>query len=513
MRTVIDKLSGGFVPDQVDYNLPDGIFSDGRNVRFRDDSAEKTKGNEEVFGSLSSSVIWAKPIGDGVTSYWAYGNESVVYATDGTTHTQISTTSYNCPPNIGYTGGQFHGYLILNDTNDVPQRWQPGLGGPNLIRSLENWPAATFCRVIRPFGDFIVAMRVTQDGVYNPRLLRWSDIAQFGALPGSWDYTDPTNSAGIAELGQTEDEIVDCLPMRDTNVVYKQFSTYLMQPIGGLDVFSFRQLFDQAGMLTENCASAFGASHFVLTDSDIIVHDGSAAQSVADKRVRRWLFNRINSERFQRSFVVSNHREREMWICFPESGHDWPNLALAWSWADNTFHVRELGFDIAHGEEGIVIGSELTFDGQVGSFDDQSGTFDEATFTPFARRLVLWRGTARQALQAETGETFNGTTMTAYIERANIGLTRDVGSIKRIRRIFPKIIGTAGDTFRVYVGARTVIDGATTYSGPFNFTIGSSYKIDCRVSARWLSLKFETAITNSWRLAGFDVEFDPNGLR
>lgn len=511
MKTVLDKLSGGFVPDQVNYNLPDGLFSDCRNVRFRDDSAEKTKGTQAVFGSLSTSVIWAYPIGDGITSYWAYGSEAIVYATDGTTHANISSASYNCPTNIGYTGGAFNGYLILNDTNDVPQRWQPGLS--NIIVPLDNWPSSTFCQVIRPFGQFLVAMRVTQSGTYNPRLLRWSDAASFGALPGSWDYTDPTNQAGITELGETEDEIVDCLPMRDTNVVYKQFSTYLMQPIGGLDVFQFRQVFREAGMLTENCARAFGASHFVLTDADIVVHDGSAMQSVADKRTRRWLFNAIDPDVFERSFVVSNHREREMWICFPESGNTWPNLALCWSWADNSFHVRELGSLIAAAEEGIVIGSELTFDGLTGTFDQQVGTFDEYTFTPFSRRLVLWRGTVRQALQAETGETFNGTAMTAYVERANIGLTRDVGSIKRIRRIFPKVIGTAGDTFRVYVGARTVIDGSVTYSGPFNFTIGSDYKIDCRVSARWLSLKFETVVTNTWRLAGFDVEFDPDGLR
>jgi hypothetical protein len=511
MKAVIDKLSGGIVPDQVNYNLPDGLFSDGRNVRFRDDSAEKTKGNEAVFGSLSSTAIWALPIGDGVTSYWAYGNEAILYATDGTTHSQISTASYNCPINIGYTGGQFHGYLILNDTNAVPQRWSPGLS--NKVRDLDNWPASTFCRVIRPFGDFLIALRVTQSSVYNPRLLRWSDAAAFGALPTSWDYTDPTNQAGITELGETEDEIVDCLPMRGNNIIYKGFSTYLMQPVGGLDVFSFRQLFNEAGLLTEDCVQAFGATHFVLTDADIIVHDGSIATSVADKKIRRWLFNNISPTRFQRSFVVPNHREREMWICFPETGNDFPNLALVWSWADNTFHVRELGFGVASGHEGIVIGSELTFDGIVGTFDDQEGTFDEATFTPFSKRLVLWRGTAKQALQADTGETFNGTTMTAYVERANIGLTRDVGSIKRIRRVFPKIIGTSGDTFRVYVGARTVIDGAVTYSGPFSFTIGSDYKIDCRVSARWLSLKFETVVTNTWRLAGFDVEFDPDGMR
>lgn len=511
MKAVIDKLSGGLAPDQVNYNLPDGIFSDARNVRFRDDSAEKCKGNSAVFGSLSATAIWANSISDGVTPYWIYGNESILYATDGTTHAQVSTTSYNAPINIGYTGGGFNGYQILNDTNTVPQRWAAGLA--NKVRDLDNWPSSTFCRVIRPFGAFLVAMRVTQNGVYNPRLLRWSDAAPFGALPGSWDYTDPTTQAGITELGHTEDEIVDGLPLRDSFVVYKGSSTFLMQPVGGLDVFAFREVFTESGLLSENCVAAFNSNHFVLSDHDVSVHDGSSMESVADKRIRRFIFNNINSNRFDRTFVVLNRRERQIKVCFPESGNDFPNLAAVWSIADNAWHIEELGFGIAYAAEGIVVGSELTFDGQSGSFDDQDGTFDELEFTPFARRLVLWRGTAKQALQSDTGETFNGTAMNCYVERANMGLTRDVGTIKRIMRVFPKIVGTAGDTLNIFVGARSVIDGAVTYSGPFAFTIGSSYKIDCRVSARWISLRLETSIDNSWRLAGFDVEFENDGLR
>lgn len=510
-RAVIDRLPGGLAPDQVDYNLADGVFSNSLNVRYRDDSAEKCKGNQAVFGSLSSTAIWANPIGDGVTSYWAYGNESVLYATDGTTHAQISTTSYNAPQNLGYTGGEFHGYLILNDTNIVPQRWAPGLS--NKVRDLDNWPSNTYCKVIRPFGSFLVAMRVTQDGVYNPRLLRWSDTAPFGALPPSWDYTDPTNQSGITELGHTEDYIVDGKALRDSFIVYKQASTFLMTPVGGLDVFAFRELFTESGMLTENCVAAFAQNHFVLSDHDVVVHDGSSMQSIADKRIRRAIFNSINSSRFERCFVVANRRERQIYVCIPESGNDFPNLAWVWSIPDNTWHKQELGGNIAHGDEGIVIGAELTIDGLSGSIDDLGGTIDEYSFTPFARRLVMFSGLLKKAVQQDTGETLDGTAMSCTIERSNIGLTRDVGSIKTVKRVFPKVLGTAGDAFRVYVGARSAIDSAVSYQGPFSFTIGSDYKIDCRVSGRWISLRFETSVENSWRLSGFDVEFDSSGRR
>lgn len=511
MRASIDSVTQGFAPDPVDLQLPDGFFTDSRNFRYRDAAVEKCKGQAAVFGSLSVTPMWAASIGDGTTSYWIYGNEAVLYATDGTTHTNVSSASYNAGPDIGYTGGQFHGYQILNDGVLAPQSWQAGLS--NKVQSLVNWPASTTCKVVRPFRDQLIALRLTESSVYNPRVIRWSDIAGVGALPGSWDYTDPTNFAGRAELGETQDYIVDCLALRNVNIVYKQFSTYLMQPIQSLDSFEFQQLFSQSGLLAENCAAAFGAQHFVVTPDDIILHDGSNIQSLADKRTKRWFFGALNASRYQRTFVVPDFHNQTMWICFCETGNDFPNLALCWDWANNAWFPRELGVNMSHGATGIVIGSELTFDGQSGSFDSLTTTFDESTFTPFSNRLVLFNGAAPAAYQAESGETFNGTTMNCYATRSNIGLTRDLNSIKRIKRVFPKVIGTAGDTFSVTVGSKSTPDSTTTFSGPFNLTVGTDYKIDCRVSGRWITLKFSYSGTNTIRFAGFDIEFDNDGRR
>ncbi len=511
VRRSIDDITEGLAPDTVDLQLPDGFFSDSRNVRYRNGAVEKCKGQATIFGSLSATPMWAAAIGDGTTSYWIYGNESVLYATDGTTHANVSSISYQAAPDLGYTGGQFHGYQILNDAVNPPQTWQPSLS--NAIQPLVNWPASTTCKVIRSFQDQLIALRLTENNVYNPRAIRWSDYAGVGALPGSWDYTDPTNFAGRTELGETEDYLIDCLALRDVNIVYKQYSTYLMQPIQTDAAFAFRQIFSQSGLLSQNCVKAFRGQHFVVAVDDILLHDGANIQSVADKRVKKYFFNALNANRYQRTFVAPDFLNQTMWVCFCEAGNDFPNLALCWDWANDKWFVRELGANMANGSTGIVIGTELTFDSQVGTFDQQTAVFDEETFTPFSNRLVLFDAGHAAAYQAESGETFNGTAMTCYATRSNIGLTRDVGSIKRIQRIYPKILGTAGDTFAVYVGSKATPDGATTFSGPFNFTIGTNYKIDCRVSGRWITLKFQYGGTNTFRLAGFDIEFIPDGWR
>lgn len=516
MKAVIDDLTGGVIPDQPDYSLPDGLWTDSRNVRFRDGAVEKCGGTVAVLGSLSATAVWAESLQEvsAGTDYWIYGSLTTLYGTDGDTHANVSSVSYSADADLGWSGGAFHGYVVANEGTLAPQTWQPGLS--NKFQPLANWPASTLCKVLRPYGDFLVALRVTESSVYNPRLIRWSDAAGVGALPGSWDYTDPTNQSGRTELGQTDDQVVDCLPLRDVNVVYKQQSTWLMQYIGLPDVFQFRQAYSQAGMLTENCAKAFGSNHFVVTDSDIVVHNGAEMNSIADKRVRRWLFANLNADRYMRSFVALDQQNRECWFCFPESGHDWPNLALCWNWTSNSFYIRELGGDMTFAASGPI-----PIDSDSPLWADASDTWDTTTLgtwgpwqaAPWSGRLLFLDSDRQVAYQADTTETFNGNLMTSYAVRSNIGLTRDVGTIKRVRRIFPKVLGTSGDTIAIRIGVRDTIDGPLSVRGPFNFTIGEDYKIDCRLSGRFIYLWFQHASANRWRMIGFDVEFDGDGRR
>jgi hypothetical protein len=367
--------------------------------------------------------------------------------------------------------------------------------------------------VLRPFKDFLFALRITDTGTYYPRVLRWSDRAGQSALPLSWDYSDPTNQAGINELGQTGDLLVDAVPLRDSLIIYKEFHTWIANYIGGQDIFDFQQVFSQIGMLTENCAITFGSSQLVLTDNDLVLHNGNDAKSIADRRTRRSLFNRINSNRFKRSFMVADHRNREALICFPESGYDWPTLALVWNWAEDTFDYRELGGPKTYATGGIIPGSAVSFDTDSGTFDDATGTFDEETYNPFLTRVLMLDSMAKKAYQNDTGEDFNGVPMSVYAERTGMGIVKDLTMLKRIKRIFPKVTGTAGDTLRFYVGARSGIGASTSWSGPYTFTIGSDYKIDLRVSARILDLRVEYSGSNTFRLFGMSIEHESDGTR
>ncbi|MFY4731346.1 hypothetical protein, partial [Nitrospira sp. BLG_2] len=281
-RAAIKNLATGFAPDIPNLDLPPGAWTDSRNVQYRDGAVEKCPGYAQALGSLSATSIFTAPISDGVNYFWVYGSETVMYATDGTTHANITgTITLAATADLGYTGGPFNGYMIVNDGVGIPQSWAPSLS--NDLVSLTAWPSVNVtARVIRPWKSFLIALRVTDTGSYNSRLMRWSDAAQQGSLPLSWDYADPTNQSGIVEFGQTEDQLIDCMPLRDSLIIYKENHTWQADYVGGFDIFSFRQILSEVGAMTENCIASIGTSHLVLGTEDVIVHDGNSTRSLLD---------------------------------------------------------------------------------------------------------------------------------------------------------------------------------------------------------------------------------------
>jgi hypothetical protein len=510
-RLKVDNLASGFVPDQPGHDLAPGAWTDSRNVRYRDGAVEKAPGYAQVLPDLSATAIWAMSLSDQESSYWVYGSNTVMYATDGTTTADITgTITLSATDDLGFTGGAFHGFMVVSDGTQIPQTWEPGLAN-NLI-SLTAWPSIV-CEVIRPWRDFLVALRIRESGTLNPRLMRWSDAAAKGALPGSWDFADPTNQAGVKEFGETQDGLIDCAGLRDSLIVYKTNATWVADYVGGADILGFRQLFSQSGLLTQDCIGALPGGHVVLTGDDLIFHDGNNARSLLDKRARRWFFNRVDLTNYKRSFVMMDHRNRECYVCVPEQGLDRASLALVWNWAEDTLHPYDLGGGKTWGTFGTVTGSTTTFDADTDGFDLATDTFDVELRSPWKQVGQLFSATAKKAYQLDAAETQAGSPMSVYAERTAHPLSEDIGSVKRIWRIYPRVSGTAGDVLSFWISARESFSHDISYQGPFTFTIGTSQWIDLRLDGRVIDVRVEYSGSNSFRLSGYDLDVEDAGSR
>ncbi len=511
MRQPFDNMVAVNV-DQPPWELPPNVWSDSRNVRLRDGATERFTGQAQVFGSALGSPLRLLPITDGTNFFWVYASTANIYATDGVSHGDITPAAITpITDNIpGWTGGAFQGFMVVSNGTDDPYTWDPAL--LNQCIPLVNWPADLQCQVIRPYRNYLFALRCTENGIYNPRLLRWGSSANPASLPDSWDHTDPTVDTGRVEFGQTGDQIIDLIPMRDIGVLYKENYTWSVQFRGGIDnPFQFRQIFSQVGMLSEWCAAQWEGKHIVLSTNDLVIHDLNQAESLIDKQYRRWLFNQIDGNNYRQSFVVPNYKEREIWTCIPEAGNDFANLALVWNYNDGGVYVRELGKAMPHINWGVVTGGTAgdTFATLSGTFEDQVGAFDEQQFNPALSSLLMSDNS--NLLQADTGGEYDGQMISAFWERRSLPLDKDVLRYAMVKRVFPKVIGTPGETITIYIGTRNNIEDEVNFSTPRTYTIGTDAFVNFLEMGRIIDIRFEYDGTSPLRLHGFDVEWDSHG--
>ena len=517
MRLDFDDLAGGIVKDQNPHELPAGVWSNGENVRFIDGAAQKIRGQTPVFGTLSGAPYWLLPVQTATTVYWIYAGLTAVYATDGGSHADISGKTYSANASRLWNGGVLGGIPIINDGANAPQQWNPGLA--NNLSDLSNWPIGMSCRVLRFFKNFGIALWVDEGSGANPRLIRWSDPADPGAVPASRDYTDATNRAGRTELAETTDRLVDLVPVRDTGVIYKENSVWGMQFIGGNSVFRFFRIFESFGALAQRAIAAFYGKHIVLTDGDLVVHDTQNAQSIINHRMRRWLTNAIDTDNYTRSFIATNHDQKEHWICFPETGAEYSTKALIWKWDDNRFTIRDLP-NVPHMGWGIVDPSATTdtFDAASGTFDTETDPFDQSQYNPSQRRLLMADYANSKLIYADDTYQFDGNNYLSALERLAWPLGRqgsdgqiqqDTDKLKYVKRLFPELEGGPVD---FYVGVQDYIDAPVKWNGPYTFSPGD-YKIDMRVTGRLIGIRIEDSADKPWRLKSLGIEYDFAGRR
>lgn len=520
-KTFANLADIGIVKDVDERELPPSAWTDGRNVRFINNAVEKFTGHGVAYGTPSAAPYYATPVVKGANYFWVYASLAGLYSTDGTTHYDITTLSatYAATADINWTSAHLGGgVLVMNNGIDAPQSWT-GTSISDRFTALANWPAGMIARRVRPFKQFLFAADIDEGlgSGRNNTLLRWSHPATPGAVPTSWDHTDPTKDAGRVEISQTADGIVDMLTLRDTLFIYKANSTWSAQFIGGRNKFSFRSVFSQFGLLSARCAKDFFGRHVVLTSEDVIIHDGQNVEQVLHKRLRNWLTQTIDGTYYPRSFVTVNHNKNEIWICFPESGATFPNLAIIWNWKDGGASIRELPTGTTHIAYGLVdLGSSEQIDLQSGTIDSWSGAIDQENYSGAAQYLLMADGSRTLFYRGDNTEQFNAVNMTAYVSRETlplIGNNDDINVYKTIHEIYPVIEGTNGGVVNIYVGRRNFLGDVVSWDGPFAYTIGTTVKVNCRAHGRIINIKFESTTNITWALQRYTVRYTVNGTR
>lgn len=492
----------GLVADQAAHEAPDGAWSLISNMRFVDGYAERCKGHLAVLTTPSAAPYHVVRYQVGSTVFWVHATLTGAFADDATTKTDISGTAFTGDADDTFTSCVLGGVLCLNNGKDVPVFWG-GDTGSNYA-TLTGWDSSWRCKSLRSFKYYLLALNVTKTATNYGSMVKWSHAAPAGSIPSSWDETDATLDAGEIDLAETSDTIIDGLPMGDTFVVYKDHSTYGLQYIGGNDIFRQFRLPGDHGMMARNCVVQTPMGHVVLTLSDMVIHNGTGPTSVLDGRARRWMFNRIDTANYRRSFLVHNPALKEVWACYPTVGESACTEAAIWNYKNNTVGVRALP-NVTHGTFGPIISSATDiWDGDTETWDEDETPWSQSPVSEADNRLIMSSTAPEMYLMDQTGQ-FDGTSYTASLERTGLALG-DQSTVKLVRRVIPRIDAAAGTVLSIQVGGAMDAETAPSYSAAVSYTVGSSYKADTFASGRFIALRISSAGYASWRLKSLDLD-------
>lgn len=510
----------GIVTDVPASLLPPEAWSDGRNVRFVDGNAQSGQDARQIAEAPADfEPRWLLPARTDTDLFQMVAGNAAVYAFGANQFSDITRTSgaYTAGYADRWNGGVLNTIPVLNNGKDVPQIWLPIGTGTKLV-DLPNWPANTTAKVLRPFGNYLVAFDITESSAHYPYLFMWSNAAEPGAVPDSWDESDKTKLAGRnSALAATQGPIVDALPMGNALAIYKTDANWLLVPNQNLLVFDPQRTPVNGGLLAQDCAQPLpGGTHFVVGMEDIYLFDGQTAQSLVDSRTKRFIYGDISTSHYAQSFVVRHPTARQMWFVYAARSAAKPNRAAVWSWVENVWSFYDLdAVNYAFGGLFNPFAPALTWDTMPGSWNEQPYVWDTNGPVDFFRAVVAARPADVAAMDAVPS-----TELECFLERRDICYERqtrdgqfrtDPTSYKLLREAWFTFEGAVGTPITIQFGLQDQTNGEIEWLPEQTFLVGQNAPLGVFAQSRLFTLRLSAPSDPTWKLTGYALDIEPLG--
>jgi hypothetical protein len=537
----ISKLRGlgqfGINTDVRPFDLPPQAFSLGVNVRFNDGCVSRAPVFRKagLLASTTPRALVAYEASGTSNLYVSYRNGTIVKWTP-TSETDVSLSGYT-PANadVPITNAILSGVLYQNRSDRVPWALLPTA---SRFVALANWDSTWRCSVLRPFNSSLVALNVTKGATNYPNMVKTSDFALAGAVPPSWDATITTNNAYENILAEMTGAIVDGAQLGSSAFyVYSNTETWEMLPTLDQQVYTARRKFKDAGAINANCVVEADGKHFVFGTNDIWKHDGTGKASIANGRVRKFIFRSLNAAKAGQCFVAHNPNLKELHFCFVSGDRlvafngvsdDGCNRSAVYNYAEDKWTFDDLPRVFA-AEVSPLSTTSLTWANVTATWDTIGGTWQGLGDT-FTKGLFFVGGSATGLTASvyandlySEGSLFNFTVDStanppAYLERDGIDLdelNEELRGYKCLRSIYPEaLLDPSGATLDFAFGSQ---DGFS--QSPPIYTDWQDYdgvvnmKCDFMSAGRYLALKMRYNDYKTFALSGLDFDMVRTGDR
>lgn len=535
----------GIITDQDPYALPVGTWSNGVNVRFRNNKITPAP----VFRTVKSPLAEANPrysftAGIGATNnemfigyysgnvyYYSNGNETL-YSPAGyvPSYVESNWTSYTIG-NVVYlnradrtpwyllpTGS---GFEDLSATGSAPHRWDP------------TWR----CRIIAQCGGAIVALNVSKGAASYPTMVKTSSIVEADSIPASWDHTDPATLATENILQAMDGQIMDACQLGTDLIIYGQREAWRMHADGSQFVYSYTKLSYAKGSINSNCAIELDGKNYVFGIDDIWVHDGISEESLCDTETRDHIFSSLNQSQANRCWVQYNPRLNEIYFGYVSGDQNVHfggvvgcNRQAVYNMTTETWTFDDLP-SVFNTDNGPV-SNILTYATVTTSYDTMGGTYQDQE--DGGKRIVVAIGDTNST-HGLTGSLYAfdlegpgsvapypvDENATAPVQFERVGLDLDeldhnLRDYKLLSSVYPqaRVDTSGGHYLMVSVGASDNPNDLNPVWGPYQPYDGiTKYKLDVNKAGRWLAIRVLWDDWHSFTLTGFDLDIKTTGRR
>lgn len=512
-----DFSKGGLNTDMPPHDLPNSNITDGINFRCENNSIINFGGHLDYASTSNNNTKYITHVrNEGVSYFIGCGQKLIAY--DGEQQGIIGDFNVLYPEQ--WSSAIMGSIVVFNHPEVGPYYWVPNsvktevIPLPWDVATGDTWQdKAQSASIIRAHKSIMIAMDLDSSSGHLPHGVRWSDPADNNDIPYTWDETDPTNRAGLNVLHDSGGAIRDGLSLRDNFIIYREGAIWRMDYTGGSWVWNFRKQAFNIGALARDCVTEVNGSHFVFGDGDIVIFDGNSVNSIVNDRIRRRINSSISTDHFLNSYVVQHREKKEVWACFPENGHEYPNLAYIWNWENNTWSLRELD-DITHiafgGINAIQDEDDGTWDeGENTNWDNDELPWNSKPYIPFANTLIgaQLNGDFKQ-LDPRLNKSSN--VVNTFFERTDLAIDSQQ-VVTSIDRVYPNVEG--GGLLSIEVGSQQMAGGPVTWKPMQNFNVGFDRKIDIRTTGELHAIRVSANTSSAFRFSGIDIEYTPAGRR
>jgi len=506
-RLISFRPYGGVVTDVPASELGDEYLSDAWNVRLSQGVPERARGWREAYPSPTVAPYNLISIQNPAADYWVYVGAESQWAVNRDGHTDITHADGLLPQTRTdrHSLCTLNGVPIHNNALNAPMYWDRLL--TSKFVDLPDWPADTRCIKMVSHLYHLFALGIEDGENLNPSLLRWSDAAEPGTVPGSWTPS-ASNQAGSAELSDTPGALLTAHTLRDTLLIYKRDAIYAADFVGGDQVYTIRPLFRNMGSISGRAVAVGPQGHVFVTDDDIVMTDGNGLRSLANSRIRNRLFDNLNGSRPFDIVAFYQPLRRETCIAYPTGGDSFASEILVWSHDTDTWAIAQ-GDGIGAAAEGAIVddvaAAESSWDADVGEWNQSNRVWNDSG-QRLTRQILA---AVPDAMQLRLVDTLDPTHRNAWIEKADMALG-DPSRLKCLRRVHVRWQGREPLTLRV--ASRMTVNGTQTWAPAVVMQPGDQVA-NVRILGRFITIRFESAGTEIWRLSGFDLEVEDRGYQ